>query len=111
VQPRHLDSLYIKEASKSIDLKSQAIICYAKASLFKNMSSNEYDKQSIETIQHLVNHKNASLDDVKCISMMICSLKNLNRKASKGNLKSYRIKIYFDNLIHGLADLLAHSDL
>lgn len=75
------------------------------------MSSNEYDKQSIETIQHLVNHKNASLDDVKCISMMICSLKNLNRKASKGNLKSYRIKIYFDNLIHGLADLLAHSDL
>lgn len=43
--------------------------------------------------------------------MIVASLKNLNRKASKGNFKAYRIRLYYDNLIQGLADILRHKDL
>ena len=43
--------------------------------------------------------------------MFLLSIKTLLKKASKGNLKAQRLKLYNDNLHRGLADVLEHSDL
>lgn len=43
--------------------------------------------------------------------MILLSIKDLHKKSSKGNLKAYRLRHYFENLYHGLADILEHSDL
>ncbi len=75
------------------------------------MANDEFDKFTIERIQTHLNHEYCNLDDIKLINMLSLSIKNLHKKASKGNLKSYRLRHYFENLYHGLADILEHNDL
>lgn len=58
-----------------------------------------------------MNHENCTLDDIKHFNMFLLGIRCLYNKASKGNLKSHRLKLYNDNLYRGLADVLEHSDL
>ena len=75
------------------------------------MPNDDFDMATIDRIQSYVNHKNCNLDDIQHLNMFLLSIKTLLKKASKGNLKAQRLKLYNDNLHRGLADVLEHSDL
>lgn len=109
---RRLDQMYLKEAIQFLDIRSLAIYIFAKTALYSNLAHDDFDKATLEHIQTKMNHEFCTLaDDVKHFNMIILSIKNLHKRASKGNLKSFRLHHYFENLYRGLADVLAHSDL